>query len=68
MNGKMGQTGFSAVGSLFLDRLLGRVITGRNGSGGWVSIDEQNWETSNLAETVRVAEIRKETRPIVIDG
>ncbi|MFC1388634.1 MAG: hypothetical protein G8D81_16180 [gamma proteobacterium symbiont of Clathrolucina costata] len=48
--------------------LLGKVITGRNGSGGWVSIDEHSEETSTLADTVQVAEIRKETRPSVIDG
>ena len=48
--------------------LLGKVITGRNGSGGWVSINEQNEETSTLADTVQVAEIRKETRLAVIDG
>lgn len=48
--------------------LLGKVITGRDGSGGWVSIDEQNESTSDLVDTVQVAEIRKETRPVVVDG
>ncbi|ABA57221.1 hypothetical protein Noc_0707 [Nitrosococcus oceani ATCC 19707] len=43
--------------------LLGKVITSLNGFGGWVIIDENNEETSTLADTVQVAELRKEVRP-----
>ncbi len=41
--------------------LLGKLISGSNGTGGWVSVDEQG---SPQEETVQVAEIRKESRPM----
>ncbi len=40
--------------------LVGRMMTGRQGVGGWVGIDEQS---GHPEETVQVAEIRRETRP-----
>jgi hypothetical protein len=42
--------------------LLGKVVTGRNGEGGWVSVDEQGADDL-LMDTVQVAELRKEIRP-----
>ncbi len=41
--------------------LLGKLISGHNGSGGWVSVDQHS---GPLDESVLVAEIRRETRPL----
>lgn len=45
--------------------LLGKLVTGANGVGGWVGIDEQG---DSQKETVQVAELRKETRAIGADA
>jgi hypothetical protein len=43
--------------------LLGKVVTSRDGEGGWVSVDERDIDSEALKDTVQVAELRKEIRP-----
>lgn len=42
--------------------LLGKLVTGRDGKGGWVSVQQLDADSSALHDTVQVAELRREVR------